>query len=300
MLFDWRHQFHAKALFSLIQTWLGFTERERRREINSFVSYRIAGGQINSLVTLLLGVTRKIYRHSACALRAWLLVCLSRRVIKHLRKCTFHFWNLTFKEPFSDFGVFHVFAAKIQTELDFEIQRSFLRTFSRTNRPRYCKDSLCSSSVLRNIILGFSGATFVQVWACSRLTFLLPLKDLAQQSGFITKHERPDHFPTLESCMCVFYRLESRSSDFTRYCEDRSRRDWDGASESFKLHLQSFWTFRKYYLLKGRVFPGPSGGKTTSLSKVSWSPRKTAINSIIVSGLLIFRLVSLFQTNFLL
>lgn len=202
MLFDWRHQFHAKALFSLIQTWLGFTERERRREINSFVSYRIAGGQINSLVTLLLGVTRKIYRHSACALRAWLLVCLSRRVIKHLRKCTFHFWNLIFKEPFSDFGVFHVFAAKIQTELDFEIQRSFLGTFSRTIRPRYCKDSLCSSSVLRNIILGFS---FVQVWACSRPTFLLPLKDLAQQSGFITKHERPDHFPTLESCVCVCF-----------------------------------------------------------------------------------------------
>lgn len=61
-----------------------------------------------------------------------------------------------------------------------------------------------------------------------------------------------------------------------------------------------FLNLQKVLPAEERVFPSPSGGKTTSLSKVSWSPRKTAINSIIVSGLLIFRLVSLFQTNFLL
>lgn len=64
-------------------------ETARKREINCFVSCHIAGGQINLLVTLLLGVPRAIYT-SMCVFGVWWVVCLSRHIIKHILLNTKH------------------------------------------------------------------------------------------------------------------------------------------------------------------------------------------------------------------
>lgn len=98
-------------------------------------------------------------------------------------------------------------------------------------------------------------------------------------------------------CVCVFYRLESRSSDFTSYCEDWLRRtEWNLQASPPK-----FLNFQKVLPAKGESFSKSQWWKNNEFVQSFLVPEEnTAINSIIVSGLLIFRLRLTFQTNFLL
>lgn len=159
------------------------------------MSYRIAGGQINSLVTLLLGVTRKIYRRSACALRARLLVCLSRRVIKHLQHVLSIFETSFLKNLFQILGVFMFLQIT---------QLSFLGT---VHPESWSSRTLRSCSVIltpEQIFKGKRNVSLLQAQPAHMLHLKSPkLCRVIQTTCRKTL--------TLENC---------RSSDFTRYCED--------------------------------------------------------------------------------